>query len=70
MDPAAIIALITKGLTIAQALIDAGESAAPAIEALLKGFGGKTAVTQADLDKTEAALDKLLDEFEIELPPA
>ncbi len=72
MDPITIIALIGKGLTIAQALIDAGQSAAPAISSLVALVTGAKAgtVTQADLDKSEALLDSLVADFNLELPPA
>lgn len=68
MDVFAIIALVTKGLTIAQALIDAGKSAAPAINALLEAVGGKKVPTTEELDRCEVVLDALIDEFNLELP--
>lgn len=71
MDTAAIIALFGKGISVISALIQAGEDATPAIQALMKVFGGgKTSVTQAELDQTEAVLDALIDDFDVELPAA
>jgi hypothetical protein len=70
MDVAAILALVTKGISIANALIMAGQSAAPAFAALQNLFKGKATITQADMDSTDAVLDALLDDFNLELPPA
>ena len=70
MDVAAILALVTKGISIANALITAGQSAAPAFAALQNLFKGKATITQADMDSTDAVLDALLDNFNLELPPA
>lgn len=70
MDLAAILDLVTKGVSVASALITAGESAAPAFSALQNLFKDKTTITQADMDAADAALDELLDEFNLELPPA
>jgi hypothetical protein len=69
MDVAAILALVTKGISIANALITAGQSAAPAFAALQNLFKGKATITQADMDSTDAVLDALLDDFNLELPP-
>ena len=69
MDAAAILALVTQGISIASALIAAGQSAAPAWTALQNLFNRTGTITQADLDKTEAVLDALIDEFDLELPP-
>jgi len=71
MDPLTIIALVSKGITIAQALIDAGQSAAPAISALVALVSGHKAgtLTQDELDKSEALLDSLVADFNLELPP-
>jgi hypothetical protein len=69
MEAAAILALVEKGITIGSALLAAGMSAAPAFAAIGKLFDRETAITQSDLDETEAVLDALLDQFNIELPP-
>lgn len=70
MDIAAILALVSKGVSVANALIEAGQNAGPAITALMNLLkGNQKEITQADLDKCEAVLDALLDEFQIPLPP-
>ena len=69
MEAAAILALVEKGVTIATALIAAGQSAAPAYQAIVNLFNRETPIAQADLDKTEAVLDALIDQFNVELPP-
>lgn len=70
MNVSAILDLVTKGVNIAAALISAGQSAAPALTALQNLFKDKATITQADMDAADATLDALLDEFNIELPPA
>lgn len=72
MDVLAIMALVAKGISVISALIAAEQSAEPAIKAIADLVTGaqKGAVTQADLDKTEALLDSLIDDFNIELPPS
>lgn len=69
MDIAAVILLIQKGVTIAEALIAAGESAAPAFSAIKNLLTGaqKGTVSEDDLDATEAQLDKLIDDFNLEI---
>jgi hypothetical protein len=64
MNPATI-ELIFKGISIAQALITAGMSAAPAIATLVRVAKGAQdgTITQADLDAHEADLDALIDDF-------
>ncbi len=73
MEFVAILALITKGLTIANALMVAGENAKPILTKVIalirKSFSGQ-AVTQVDLDELEAFLDAQIDEFNVDLPPA
>lgn len=72
MDIVAILALVAKGIAVAQALLDAGQTAAPALLAIKDVITGAQTgtVTQADLDKTEAVLDQLIADFNVELPPA
>jgi hypothetical protein len=70
MDVAAILALVTKGVNVASALITAGQSAAPAFAALQNLFKGKATITPADIVATDETLDALLDDFNLELPPA
>lgn len=71
MDILAVLALITKGITIAQALLAAGQSAVPAFDALKNLISGAQSgsVTQAQLDQTEALLDQMVDDFNLDLPP-
>lgn len=69
MDALAIIALVSKGITIISALVEAGQNAWPAIYALKQTFVGKVVVTKDDLDRCEAVLDALIDEFNSDLPP-
>ena len=70
MEAAAIFALVQKGLTIIGTLIQAGQSATPAIEALSKMVAGAQAgtVTEDELLATEDLLDKLIDDFNEPLP--
>lgn len=65
----AILSLIQKGVTVISALVEAGQSAAPAIEALLKLISGAKAgtVTPADLAATEALLDQQIADFNLDL---
>jgi len=72
MDVASVIALITKGVSIIEALSSAGQAIAPAIAALKTIFNRDRSkpITQEDLDKVEAVLDALIDEFDLDLPPA
>lgn len=71
MDVVSILALVSKGVMVADALIQAGKNAGPAITALMKLIGGNrdTPPTQAEMDEAEAVLDSLIDEFNVELPP-
>jgi len=72
MEAAAIFELVQKGLLVIGALISAGMSAAPAIEALSKLVSGAQTeeVTSEDLARTEALLDSLIAEFNLDLPEA
>lgn len=71
MDVAAILLLVEKGISVISTLISAGQSAEPAIAALLKLISGaKTGtVTPEEIAATEALLDKQIDDFNLELPP-
>lgn len=65
MDYLAILTLIQKGLTVAQAIYDAGKDAAPAIQAisaLVTGAQNGT-VTDDELTQTEALLDSMIQDF-------
>jgi hypothetical protein len=70
MDIAAILALVTKGISIASALIEAGQSAAPAFAAIENLFKAKETITQADMDAADSVLDGLLADFNLDLPSA
>lgn len=69
MDIAAILDLIVKGLGVADTLITAGQSAAPAIKAEIDLATGAQAgtVTDQQLTDTETALDKLIADFNLPL---
>jgi hypothetical protein len=71
MDYAAIIELIGKGLTVIEALIEAGQAAAPAIQAIRNLVSGTESgtVTDDDLAQTEALLDQMIADFNLDLPP-
>ena len=71
MDVAAILLLIEKGVTVISALVSAGQSAAPAIAALLKLVqGAKTGtLTPEEMAATDALLDQQMADFNADLPP-
>lgn len=70
MEIATILDLVTKGISVASALISAGQSAAPAFDAIANLFKAKETITQSDLDQTDAILDGLLEQFNLDLPAA
>lgn len=65
MDIMAILDLVSKGLSVADTLITAGQNAAPAIKAVTELVTGAQAgtVTDQQLTDTEAALDKMISDF-------
>lgn len=65
MDIVAIMALIVKGLGVVETLVEAGESAAPAIKVLIGVATGaqQGTVTQDELDAAEVLLDKQIADF-------
>ena len=65
MDALAIFALIEKGIVVLEALVAAGQNAAPAFDALKKLLTGARngKVSDAEMTATDALLDKLLAEF-------
>lgn len=76
MDPIAIFALIERAITIISTLISAGQAAEPAIAGiianirnLLSGAQAGT-LTQAEMDATDALLDKQIADFNLDMPPA
>lgn len=64
-----IFDLIQKGLTIAEALLEAGTVALPAIEAVKNIVSGaqKGEVTDEELTRVEGILDGMITEFNIEM---
>lgn len=65
MDVLAVMALIAKGISIAETAIAVGKNAGPVlttIKGLIDSFRGGT-VTQEELDETEKSLDAMIDEF-------
>lgn len=68
MDAAAIIALVEKGLSVAETVWENRDLALKALQAV-RNIISKDAPTQAEIDATEAELDGLLGEFNAPLPP-
>jgi hypothetical protein len=68
MDAAAILGLVTKGLTVAETVWENRDLALQAINAV-KNITSKDAPTPADIASTEADLDGMLAEFNSPLPP-
>ena len=68
MNPAAILALVTKGLSVAETVWENRDLAFEAINSI-KNILSNKAPTQQDIDATEADLDALLAEFNAPLPP-
>lgn len=71
MDIVAILALIGKGITVVETLYEAGQSAAPALEALKNLVTGAQdgTVTDDQLAQTDALLDQMIADFNSDLPP-
>lgn len=68
MNIIAILELVNKGLSIASALISAGQSAEPAISALKNLTSTPNEpITDAQLDRVEAMLDAQIEEFNLEM---
>lgn len=65
MDIVAIMALIVKGLGVVETLVEAGESAAPAIKVLIGVATGaqQGTVTDDELTAAETLLDSLVADF-------
>jgi hypothetical protein len=68
MDAAAILSLVTKGLSVAETVWENRDLALQAINAV-KNITSNSAPTPADIASTEADLDGLLAEFNAPLPP-
>ena len=69
MNFASILDLLNKAQQVASVLISAGQSAAPAWDAVKNLFKDKETITPADLSEADKVLDALLEEFNAELPP-
>ncbi len=69
MNSSAFLDLLQKGITTVGVLIEAGQSAAPALEALANLISGAKAgsVTAEQLAATEALLDRLIAEFNADI---
>lgn len=65
-----IFELVAKGLSVAEALLEAGQVALPAIKAVQSIVDGSRSetVTDAQLAETEETLDEMIAEFNLELP--
>lgn len=68
MDTAAILALVLKGISIAEAVWDNRDLALGAIQSVRNIIEKKETVTKEELDAVEAQLDGMLDEFNSDLP--
>jgi len=70
MDIALVLDLVMKGLSVANTLITVGKNAIPAIDAVKELIAGAQSgtLTDADLDKTEAVLDALIEDFNKPIP--
>lgn len=63
-----ILALVTKGISVAQQVWENRDLALKAIDAI-KNITSNPNPTKADIDATELELDALLAEFNAPLPP-
>jgi hypothetical protein len=70
MDVMAVLAIVNKVILVANTLIQAGQSAEPAITALINLAKGikKGPITPEEIAKTDAILDALTSQFNEELP--
>lgn len=68
MEIAAILALVTKGITVAEQVWENRDLAAKAIAAI-KNITSNPNPTPADIVSTENDLDAMLAEFNAPLPP-
>lgn len=69
MDYLAILAMVQKGIIVAQALLEAGKSAEPALSAISNLVSGaqEDNVTDEMLTSTEAILDTQIEEFNLDI---
>lgn len=73
MEILAVLALVSKGIAVAEALLAAGQTAAPAFQAikdLITGSSKPGGPTQEEMDVTEQTLDGLIADFNLPLSPA
>lgn len=65
MDIMSIFAMIAKGVSVAEMLLQAGKDVVPAIQVIKNLVTGaqEGGITQTDLDTSEAQLDALINEF-------
>lgn len=65
MDIMAVIALISKGVSVIEMLVEAGKSAIPAITVVKNLITGaqQGTITDDELAQAEAELDAQIDEF-------
>lgn len=72
MNFLAILAIVEKGMTVISALIAAGQEAGPAIKVITNLVTGAKAgtVTDDELNTTEASLDSMIDDFNLDIPEA
>jgi hypothetical protein len=68
MDPLAILAVVTKGLSIVEAIWDNRELALSAFNSVKHIVEGHKTMTPQELAAVEANLDAMLDEFNSDLP--
>lgn len=70
MDMTAILSIIVKGLAVVASLIQVEQDAEPAIKALIAlATGAKQGtVTDDQLNATEALLDQLIADFNVDMP--
>lgn len=68
MDAAAILSLVTKGISVAETVWENRDLALQAINAV-KNITSKDEPTADDIASTEADLDEMLAEFNSPLPP-
>lgn len=69
MDPLTILAIVSKGLSVAETLWENRDLALSAIQSVKNIVENKDTVTADDLTEVEVNLDAMLDKFNSPLPP-
>jgi hypothetical protein len=69
MDPVAILALVSKGLSIAETIWENRDLALSAINSVKHIVENHKTMTPAEIATIEVNLDSMLDEFNSDLPP-